>query len=1741
MAFINPFLKPKEVAQDALDAGSTIPTSLATAAMLGPIAIGGAYGMKAMSSNEGGFLKSFSTNSMKDMGTTVGTNLRNLERMKQDLREKSAQKLKEDLAGGKLLQRLQQGVGTTLKSELMAISELIADPASGIDEVKAQDIRQRLSAAMQSADEGLEIAAREQLTDVVETLRTSDAQMELYDNYRRRAIRAKEHLAAPNVSLGIRNEPYQSIMGNDGIFAGMNQGRRNDVNQAMEAINSLYGRDSKSTIDLLKVNERITGANGSDSFSIYARINRGRNKSITVPVSYARVNGAPITRAGSLATPYSTTQQFLNASEAEALLNQGKSVKSAFMRPEMAFLDALQREARKVGGINYVDERWFADYQRTFFERLPRVGQVDPQTQKLVASNLPTRTAYATLLGMEQVQDPTMFRARLGISPGMESAGAAEVRDIAFGSGRYGQIGLATNATVISNQRIGVSPGITDIERRILTPLTARIEQLYDRGGLTSFVTRQSQGTVKNVNTAFAMASEALEVGGIAQGTISKTVFFDVTKGAGARTGLSEGELYMGGSRFVKEAIQPTVLDPFAMTEANKPTMSRKLYNKIIESGDQGLRISGRKNIQKFFHEYGTVLGTSGTADVRVKPTPDMEELFLRVSDTSAEGGQPKVYLGGYTVTRYAEDSLGTGKVYSVAGKGMTRKLTAASLGTYFKRVFGDAFNVGNLGFGNLTNAKNTALVTGDTLFKAPSFLASQMVSGMGVAQGMGEKQIASGIDDLFRSVQVDRAAVFGAGGSQADMQRRYLMGLTRNVIGRMKAAGVQDRQAGMVLAGVLGAARKGKFGLVAKDVESLIEGYSKGALGVASKGVAIGRHSFTSGPQSAIYGANLASLEPRMFQQIAYQARNMFGFSADATNDLMTALMARKVTSVGELDALKELTRTQQSLVGNRLELPSGRPRVGVKEFMEAKGDMAGFMRKYSGGFTLDLTDVKGLDAGGSQRLMRFGKEAFGGSTAISFAGSDILDQIKGTVIKNIRGEDTAIGGQYQRVVEKFSENVERVVLSMGKGDDEIKAAKAGLGAFREDMAEVFAGTFKRIMGGKLRGTGWAVGRGMDFTPGAIVGGTLDLTEEMKGAGRTIAGQTKGQYAMANYQAFVDSMREFAGGAADEFKALGMSSKAAKKKAFAEARDKMMRYFLGMEGGKMQGVTQMVGRHPALGILHTSAVETFRDPTEIVRLGAKADPAMEEILSTKQGRRAAEKYIKRTGLNIKPEELTFQQIRQTSMDQGGYLKKGAEGKAARNFFSAMTGRMDKFFGNVGGGYISFGKQSVDLHYANTGTKRTIDMSIASAMGGDMDGDMYYLMNPAGENQRRLTKALKDPEALAKLNQYRFTRGLYFQQAGEGIKNFAASLPEAGDISKIVMEGIRKEELAKNVGPVDLSLDRIRFGIMQAEGTSRDKEKLLAMMDVLEETMTIKAKKLPRGMDLSSMMTKAVGLAAEGDYTAFEHVLKTVGFRGTDVLAEGATVQSVAGLGLSDEAAKAVTGLDVSVNSAGMRQTLMSALEHSQNLGVDKAKTIRQVMKAAIGGSVNDRARFEMLVTGLGSVQSAMAAGDDAETAITSMVQSGSRRMASAAAKFDKRLLGPLALGVAGALGFGMMVGGQGHSPSAMTMPGEVIAPQVQNQIAGGNIFQRPPTQPDIDSLQQPGNPYADIGNRPIHQRSTYVSNPNAYSMRGEITSLSGIGMMQNYLNMARSSGSITINDTRRPITPNYLDRMMDS
>ena len=77
------------------------------------------------------------------------------------------------------------------------------------------------------------------------------------------------------------------------------------------------------------------------------------------------------------------------------------------------------------------------------------------------------------------------------------------------------------------------------------------------------------------------------------------------------------------------------------------------------------------------------------------------------------------------------------------------------------------------------------------------------------------------------------------------------------------------------------------------------------------------------------------------------------------------------------------------------------------------------------------------------------------------------------------------------------------------------------------------------------------------------------------------------------------------------------------------------------------------------------------------------------------------------------------------------------------------------------------------------------------------------------------------------MDEVRALRAIYGEEAGKGLKRFAKSQTAITSIGEMVAQGLKKEQAAVAVGPVDIALDRIRFGIMQAEETAQQKEKCL--------------------------------------------------------------------------------------------------------------------------------------------------------------------------------------------------------------------------------------------------------------------------------------------------------------------------
>jgi hypothetical protein len=127
---------------------------------------------------------------------------------------------------------------------------------------------------------------------------------------------------------------------------------------------------------------------------------------------------------------------------------------------------------------------------------------------------------------------------------------------------------------------------------------------------------------------------------------------------------------------------------------------------------------------------------------------------------------------------------------------------------------------------------------------------------------------------------------------------------------------------------------------------------------------------------------------------------------------------------------------------------------------------------------------------------------------------------------------------------------------------------------------------------------------------------------------------------------------------------------------------------------------------------------------------------------------------------------------------------------------------------------------------------------------------------------------------------------------------------------------------------------------------------------------------------------------------------------------------------------------------------------------------------------------------------------------------------------------------VMGGLALGAMVMSAAR-PNAGSTPlmvdGEMPSAALQN--APGEAL----TASEARAMSVDGPSPYDLLNRPQGPGVTHMVEGSGLSIRGAVQGLAGMTQAGNYINMmtrGNARGSVLINDTRRPITPNYLDRI---
>jgi len=1796
---------------------------------LAPLGAGAYFGYKAVRSNQALSLSGLSAGSTRDVNRNVGDRLSGLAEKKAEIAKLRASKITEEILN-------RQTVGNILRKEaeqrnilLASILETLDDPVlreAGVGDIDA--MKRSLMEVMNSNVGKLESEVVVQVSDIV-----GDINAVAGATVRSRFERNKSLFG----SISGQIAPALSLQGIKPNFTQFDAGSLSAAgSRRLREIEAAVTSGSFSR-ELVQVTEEGGGVGK------YLKVWRGDNKqrSFLIGLDLPGVDGGGrIMRTGSGITTSVSAAIYGDADRIAAQMASGGGITSDF----------VQAQIRRKGGMFYSAEdmavRQFTSRMETLggdfnlftgsnrnamnaalnetLEWTPRGYGDQTMLGKHLRTNQALNSSQMKIMGMQTLtkQQQSTLRAELiaanqGLFDPASDAVVARMPDnTAYTS--VGFRGLEGGGGAMGAVRpLGVD------RNRVTLPATARIRQIIGRPGM--FV--NSNLGINSIGTELANGIGTRQFGSnigfaddMLSGAMNKiTVMYTGDSALSRRAMLGQGEAFMGsglrGGPLVREALVKTVLDPEKMGLS-----SSDLLNELIERKNRGLGnltingsnpltlhnqsaaakakgILGGEGLIKTMDDFYRVFGESGRAkggavlgmmDSQLITLPKfsgIQGLSLGLSEATDVGGRHRLHLAGET-TRSNPFS----KVFGMFAKATTRDLNAGTLG----HIMGDRMGV--LHAAGVT-AENVLVTEGSMLKKGSHFLATQMTTGFAAIGGGNMNEVWGAVDRSARNIMAAQAKKTGtpiSALSAKAFDTQYVESVTRAVARQARGGKFDDQALGMVFGGVAGYGKTygvggGRLGEILATEFGADRGRS--IFRAAQEGAAIGVSSYTPGPQAGTLRTTLGSMEPRFYNFLSHNLKNVMGLSADETTDFMASIVARKADATQELQILKQLNRVVESTGGQTKLLDTNfyknLNKVSVDDFIAQAGQSENatreFLRKQTGGFLLEFGPR------GSNIQTAAAAAGLGGGREMFIAGGDeLMDMLSrtGTEIK-AAGGTTEILDPYTRRVHDLAQNLSTIRSTQGQSNQALQAAKYNLAQYKSGMGMLWAQSFKGLLSGKMRGSMFMQGAsvalggaklegqtfedamrsvgttdkkilaqyaaehaaGVSSPRGMRFGASPDLSVQQINIMRRAQSRAGGGAVFAETEGFLGAMREYMGGVHDE-KLMAMegsatqkASRRAQNQAAREAGEMFDMFFTGAfrkggEGGA--GITSFFSRHPLLSPTHIALGQLHRFAGDI----GGEDLAFKRFIGTAEGGKALQALEAAAGGKKIHGFADIEALTQ------GVKKHGALGKARKAFFQTMSRNIDKYSTGEGGGRLLFPQMLVDVHYGQAG-KRTIDLSIAAAQIGDFDGDIYQLLFPSKENRNKLLQKHGGEAAAQKwiTNQimYAAETSILMDEASQGIKALGQTL-ETGAPSQLraAYSSAQKELIATKAGPLDVAIDRMRLGLIAAGGDSAEQvassQRAFVLLQSLQEAGQLKAKKASVAIDLPEIVTRAVHtFNTTGNIDPVRNILNNMIFREQDIL-KGAGITAVDVSGLPDQASRtrvesALKGRRIDI------ETGLSALErahpHVERISEGTVKTIREGMNVSQLDSAQRTRAWQHMQAG-GVAQAAILQGtpEGADAVISEMNDLAGRfRQMSGAA--TKKMLGSLAMGAAATVGVGAIIGSAGYSPTPLLQPGEVTDSRVAAKIRRGTAFDSAGPSPEELSARNAMLGPMNMLDRPINIGQNYHEKRNAYQMRGELINGVSATEISSFISRIGGNSSIMINDTRQPITPHYINRMM--
>lgn len=1560
-------------------------------------------------------------------------------------------------------------------SLVQSLALVLDEPSLGIEDSARIKLKQQL---LQIAETGG--ANHEKIVaDVLQTLSTtaSDDVMSLFARTQTQFKDLADQLGVVRNPLPRRGVAFTQIPG-----AHLSSQEKDYINSIQKALGKNYLVQPASYQEF---GETVRQAR------VYRTTMLGNRFQTAIPLSTSSYY-----RAGEAGrTLYQMPRAMIDLSRAANLLDR-KATEEQIARlnisPGSYFGKELMRRASQ-GSVNFNEfNAWMRSYM-TNVDRLSSTNHLFGAHARLQSSK---SMNVVGLYNIEQLSpsQQTDTIAKLGtlryFDPGVGHKRLLSRSD----TGITGTLGIHKGSLLERLQEIyGWQDSGGNVINRETVPLTMREHQLVGRTGLfwgpsnpigsSGLVSGSILGAAHKMNSKgpgglIKALRTVSPYGELVSGGLGSPVLIDVSgKGKLSVGAGGSGMAFTGTKRQLATPIQFSILDP-----ASHGYLGSDILQKLQAAGDQGINLT-KEELRK-----GLYLGETGTGSKILPWDERTQEMHLRLAEVT-EGGIGSSTKRSISVTGYIRKEAEMFKTFGLLHKGNIEVVDNLL----------SVFNTEQVPA--LQGALQQSGINPNEAIAASSDMLSKGAVGFMHQLAGGSRLVSQGkiTPDMLRSraQQVSRSPVLlpHAGGTYTALAH-----YAQAAMELMHKEGVNASHIGVVMAGVFSGAEGSstKYGLDKNSIMSLAKNlfHDSASFNAFSKavqaGVTIGYDVFALGESVNDWGRARAGVEPR-FAKALHERLLGYGLDIDSASKVVAGIYKNKI-GLGPhyqlASQLLDMTRyTSGQTTPATFAMHSAKKRMTYNELLKniAQNDehsLTNLLKNTPGGLILDLTSGPGLLANASKDIF--------GQGELFLPGKEAFEAAKGTAIKRTEGAALEVDSY----LGQLTKSLQQRLIDLPQNGQQ---ARESLGAWKQESDKLFIQVIDQLHSGKIKGSISPTAALYDLTHGTNFG----TNTKALARARKVFFHTKGTAVFQSAEGFASQLADSAG--------------TSRKELSWRARQ----FFTAMEHNNSKrwtGIMGLGGRHPMLSTGNVYMTQTFRHIKEIQGIGGE-DVFFEKLLRSDIGQDMLGKFR-----GAKP--TSFRDIAKRPL------------REQRVFFDSLVDNISKFTSG----------RSADVLFVPTLKTSAGDLGIGTQAFLDMDGDHavhFFFKRDVGKKVVGQLTNNGNALALQDFKTRAFANAMVGQTkaALDTLKSKLMAENGAMSLNDRVWNDVMKEVgTSMSTGGLDTALRPLHEAFLMYEPDPQQKAYARLFLGSIQESFVIKGKKLPVATDYPEQIKLAARhLTQTGNADQLRTLLYDI-FGQEDLAKGGMQLQGQVQLDSS-------AGPELRKQFDKMFGTFEGKLSENYHLE-DFLSRVERFMGRAIS---------EGTQVGLSGGQLSALLESNPSQAFTTLEGSSSMVAGSLEGFFGKKLsakvssiagqfresiqvldrmhTNKLALGVAASALAVSLLRDQ-TTPQILESPNEYIAPGLLSRLKEGNIFKQADSQIEPESLQQNNNDYS---MPPINANNMYINKPNSYQIRGQINTADGIANYSSYFSQLSGNGRgvVTINDRRRPITSNYVDRLL--